>query len=62
MQAMEPCSPARVNDVWTYLKTVANKKYTFEDPMYKEGNEACQMQLQYVAVDCSDDDTLLDKR
>ena len=61
MKAMEHFSPVKGNDVWAYLKTVANKKYTFGDPMYKEGNEACHMQLQYVAVD-EGDDTLLDKR
>ena len=34
--------------VWTYLKNVANKRRTFGDTLYIEGNEACRMQLQYV--------------
>ena len=58
---MENCALGKEDTVWTYLKTVANKKRTFEDPLYKEGNEACKMQLQYVAVE-EDDDTLSDKR
>ncbi|KAF0311588.1 Zinc finger protein 511 [Amphibalanus amphitrite] len=54
-------SPLNKEDsVWTYLRSIANKRHPFSDPLYKEGNEACRMQLQYVAVD-EDDDTLSDK-
>ncbi|XP_037085641.1 zinc finger protein 511-like [Pollicipes pollicipes] len=53
---MDPFPFTGKDTVWTYLRTVANKKRTFEDPLYAEGNAACGMQLQYVAVDLDEEE------